>query len=100
MDILICFIIGFLLAQLFNYIERKKKIGSINTPKTLNIGNSNDIIKVTPGMLMFEVNSPSNIHNFNLKKMDNVIFYVSSTNSYILYKDKDFRYVKLDIPLK
>lgn len=96
---IICFIIGFLLAKLCNYIDRKRKLANVEIPKTLNIGNSDDVIKVTSGMMILEINSPSNIHNFDLETMDNVIFYISSTDKYILYKDKDFRYVKLDIPL-
>ena len=100
MNAIICFIIGFLLAKFFNYIDRKRMIKNIEIPKTLNIGNSDDIVSVTSGMLIFEIYSLSDIHNFDLENIDDVIFYISSTNKYIYYKDKDFRYIKLDIPLR
>lgn len=100
MNIIICFIIGFLLAKFFNYIDRKRMIKNIEIPKTLNIGNSDDIVSVTSGMLIFEIYSPSDMHNFDLENIDDVIFYISSTDKYIYYKDKDFRYIKLDIPLR
>lgn len=97
MKAIICFIVGFLLAKLVNYIEIKRNLA--NAPKTLNIGDSEEVIEVTSGMVLIEIETTSTIHNFNLEGMDNVVFYISSTDKYILYKDKDFRYVKLDIPL-
>lgn len=102
MDVIICFIVGFALGKLINYINEKKTFANVNRPKTLNIGagDSNDVIKVTSGTMVFEVNNPSDINSFDLEKMDNVVFYISSTDKYILYKDKDLRYVKLDIPLR
>ena len=100
MKALIFFIIGYLLAKLFNYIDRKKVLANIEVPKTLNIGDSNDVIKVTSGMMILEIEHTSDIQKFDLENMDNIIFYISSTDKYILYEDKDFRYVKLDIPLR
>lgn len=100
MKALIFFIIGYLLAKFFNYINRKKMLANIEVPKTLNIGDSNDVIKVTSGMMILEIEHTSDIQKFDLENMDNIIFYISSTDKYILYEDKDFRYVKLDIPLR
>ena len=100
MNAIISFIIGFLLAKLVNYISTKRNLETAEIPKTLNIGaGTNEIMKVTSGMIVIEIESVSKLQNINLENMDNVIFYVSGTNKYILYKDNSFTYVKLDIPV-
>lgn len=69
-------------------------------PKTLNIGAGTDeVINVVPGTIVIKIEHASKLQEINLEKMDNVIFYVSGTNKYILYKDNNLRYVKLDIPI-
>lgn len=99
MNVIIGFIIGFLLGKFVKYIKSRIYSNKIEKPKTLNIGDSNDIIHVTSGMLILEINNISDVHKFDLSNMDDVVFYISSYNKYLYYKDKDFRYVKLDIPL-
>lgn len=94
------FIIGYVLGWLARYIKARKHANDTNRPKTLNIGcGSDDTIHVTSGMIILEIERTSDIHNFDLNNMDDIIFYISSSNKYIQYKDKEFRYVKLDIPL-
>ena len=99
MNAIIGIIFGFLLGKLVNYIRLRIYSNKTERPKTLNIGDSDDIIHVTSGMLILEIDSISDIHKFDLSNMDDVVFYISSYNKYLHYKDKDFRYVKLDIPL-
>ena len=100
MNAIICFIIGFILAKLFNYITIRKELANNKRFKPLNIGDSNDVIEVTSGMMVIEIDTPSSIHNFDFENMNNIIFYISSTNEYIHYKDNNFRYVKLDTPIR
>ena len=99
MNAIIGFIFGFLLGELVKYIKSRRYSSNTEKPKTLNIGDSDDIIHVTSGMLILEIENVSDIHEFDLSNMDYMIFYISSRNKYIHYKNKDFRYVKLDIPL-
>lgn len=101
MNLIICFIIGFLLGKLFNYIDRKRMSNNIEIPKTLNIGDYDDeVIEVASGMILLEVDHIYDIGKIDLSSMDNVIFYISSIDKYILYKDKGYKYVKLDTPLR
>jgi hypothetical protein len=100
MNAIISFVIGFLLAKIVNYIGTKRNLKNTEVTKTLNIGAGTDeIINVTPGTIVIEIESASELQKINLEDIDNVIFYVSGTNKYILYKNNDFRYVKLDIPV-
>ena len=99
MKAIICFIIGFLLAKLVNYIKTRKGLSDAVGPKTLNIGDSDETIKVYSGMVVIEIKTPFDIQKFDLESMNDIIFYISGTDRYILYKDKDFKYVKLDVPI-
>ena len=76
-----------------------KMMTLLNGPKTLNIGAGGDLIHVTHEMIFIELEKTSDLQSFDFEDMDNTIFYISNTNKYILYKNKDFRYVNVDKPL-